>query len=452
MSRALPPARSMIDRLPPHSLEAEQGVLGCCLLDAQSVDKLFEMGIEVTWFYDLRHQTLWSAMFDLWQTKNAQDMITIAQALKDRGELDGVGGLAYMSQLMDCIPSAANLTYYADIVREKAMLRKLLVAAIETQQSVFDAEGDPSSVVDAAEVRIFAVRGARTEKTERTAKQMAKSILNRMQERMEGDPDTVPTGFRNIDRFLVGGGMRPCQNIILAARPSVGKSALAAAIAMNVCMAGGSVGVFSLEMSTNEYEDRMATALSSVPVRAIRKDRKLTEEESKRLTVALSKIHGWKMRTDDRLEQTMPRIRSIMRRWKREMGLQLVVIDYLQLIESTKQSGTRETEVAAISRHLKMAAKELEVPVITLCQLNREIDKEKARKPKLTDLRESGSIEQDADMVWALYDTEPEKQDRNEAVIGMAILKQRDGPRDVSARLRFEKNYCRFSDFNETPA
>jgi replicative DNA helicase len=435
---------SRLDRLPPHSIEAEQGVLGCALLApneaiGQCVERL-KSGGEL--FYDLRHRTLYEVLVEMYDQKEAIDLITLGQRLKDAGQLDAMGGLAYLSALMDAVPSAANLTYYLDIVREKHVLRRMLATCTEVVSRVHAHDGSVDTLLDEVERDILKISEDREEGGNRGMKELVRSAVDMIQDfhQRQGSLTGIPTGFADFDRMT--SGLQPGEMVVIAARPSMGKTSLAMNIAEHVAVeAGLPVGVFSLEMTSESLVMRMLCSLARVNGRMIR-DGFLSEGDFRRLTAAASKLSRAPIHIDDTPGLSILQLRARARRMWQQHGVKVFVIDYLQLMHSTskKAQDSRQQEVSELSNGVKALAKELKVPVIVLCQLNREMEKDKDRKPKLSDLRESGAIEQDADLVGLLYrpaqeedekrKDEPDGRDDGMAAtpVNLLIAKQRNGP------------------------
>ena len=435
---------SRIDRLPPHSIEAEQGVLGCALLEpAESVGQCIERlkgGGEA--FYDLRHRTIYEVLVSMYDGKEPVDLITLGQRLKDAGQIDGVGGLAYLSELMDAVPSAANLSYYLDIVREKHVLRRVLSTCSEAVSKVHEYEGAVDSLLDEVERDILKISQDRSENTNRTIRELVHSAVDMIQDfhQRKGGLTGLPTGFPDLDKMT--SGLQPADMVVIAARPSMGKTSLAMNIAEHVAVETGlPVGVFSLEMTSESLVMRMLCSLARVNGRLIR-DGFLSEGDFRRLTAAAAKLSRAPIHIDDTPGLSILQLRARARRMWQQHGVKLFVIDYLQLMHSTskKAADSRQQEVSELSNGVKALAKELKVPVIVLCQLNRELEKDKDRKPKLSDLRESGAIEQDADLVGLLYKPaaedddqrrdQPDSRDDGMAAtpVNLLIAKQRNGP------------------------
>ncbi len=443
-----------IDRLPPHSIEAEQGVLGCILLSpndclGECIEKL-KPGHLV--FYDLRHQTLFQTLIEMYDEKQAIDLITLPQRLKNKQQMEGVGGLAYLSTLPDAVPSAANLQYYLDIVLEKYLLRKMVQTCTGIVGRVFDYEGEVDALLDEVERDILQISEDRVSGASATIKELVNRAISKIEEyhTNQGMLTGISTGFLDFDKMTTG--LHGGEMIVIAARPSVGKTSLAMNIAEHVALElKVPVGVFSLEMTADQLVLRMLCSRSRVNLRNIR-DGFLAERDFPKLTGAAGKMAGAPLFIDDSSGLSILQLRAKARRMWQQSGIKLFVIDYLQLLHSTsRRAENRQQEIAEISGGLKSLAKELNVPVIVLSQLNRELEKRgPGERPRLSDLRESGAIEQDADLVGLLY-RETKNKDGDEEVdmeqeampVKLYIAKQRNGPTgDVD--LTFLKNYTRF--------
>ncbi len=444
-----PPAT---DRLPPHSIEAERGVLGCILLSPAEnmgvcIEK-FRGGSQA--FYDLRHQSLFELLAEMYDRKEAIDLITLQQKLKDRKQLDALGGISYLASLVDEVPSAANLEYYLEIVREKHLLRKMIQACTSVVGRVYEYEGEVEGLLDEIERDILRISEDRAETSSRTIKELVHKAINTIEEfhQRQGRLTGVGTGFPDLDKMT--SGLHGGEMIVIAARPSMGKTSLAMNIAEYVAIEQRlPVGVFSLEMTAESLVLRMLCSRSRVNLRSIREGF-LAERDFPKLTGSASKLASAPLFIDDSSGLSILQLRAKARRMFQQFGIKLFVIDYLQLLNSTsRRAENRQQEIADISNGIKALAKELSVPVIVLSQLNRELEKDKSRKPRLSDLRESGAIEQDADLVGLLYkpnsgdDEEASGPDQEAAPINLFIAKQRNGPTgDVP--LTFLKGYTRF--------
>lgn len=444
-----------LNRLPPHSIEAEQGVLGCCLLDPKATIGELQSRMknisEV--FYHLPHKMIFEQVSEMMDRSEYPDLITIQQRLKDKGQLDAIGGLTYLTSLQDAVPSAANLNYYFDIVWEKYLLRTVIRMANETIADAYNVETEVEKFLDEVERRVMQSLSVRNEvKGEDTIRDIVNRSIDNIEKLhrcgQEGTMLGVPTGFADLDAMTLG--LMPADMIVIAARPSVGKTSLAMNIAENVAIgAKMPVGIFSLEMNSTSLVTRMICSRAKVNIRSLRENGFLSEADFPKLTAAASAIAQAPIFIDETSGLSIMQLRSKARRMVQQHGIKLFVIDYLQLLHSNnRRCENRQQEVADISGGIKGLAKELDIPIVVLCQLNREADKREGR-PKLSDLRESGSIEQDADIVGILYkDTDKEADDEYEASaipVKLFIAKQRNGPvGDVD--LVFLKNFTRFEN------
>jgi len=446
--------RPAVDRLPPHAPEAEQGVLGCVLLSpnecmGQCIEKL-KAGGDV--FYDLRHQTIFSTLADMYDKREAIDVITLQQRLKDKQLLEQVGGIPYLAALPDAVPSAANLSYYLDIVQEKYLLRKMIQTCTDVVGRVYDFEGEVDALMDEVERDILRISEARVETHTITIKELVHKAIGTIEDfhQRQGMLTGVGTGFADLDKMT--SGLHPGEMVVIAARPSMGKTSLAMNIAEHVAIEQKlPVGVFSLEMTANSLVLRMLCSRSRVNLRSVREGF-LAERDFPKITGAAGEMARAPLFIDDSSGLSILQLRAKARRMAQQYGVKLFVIDYLQLLHSTaRRAENRQQEIADISNGIKSLAKELNVPIIVLSQLNRELEREKNRKPRLSDLRESGAIEQDADLVGLLY--KPSSGDDEESgasgdeqdalPVNLLIAKQRNGPTgDVN--LTFLKSYTRF--------
>ena len=443
-----------IDRLPPHDIQMEMGVLGCALLDpnqciGECIEKLKDDGTSA--FYDLRHQTIYETLSEMFNKRLPIDLITVQQHLKDRQLLDQVGGIAYLSQLQDCVPSAANLSYYLEKIREKYLLRKLVQTCSGVVGRIFDFEGNVEELLDEVEKEILRVNESRAQGSMVPVKTLVNDAIATIENYFgrNGELGGLATGFVDLDKMTDGfhGG----EMIVIAARPSMGKTSLAMNMAEHVALELKlPVAVFSLEMSSASLILRMMCSLARVNLRSIREGF-MSESDFPKLTSAAGRLSAAKLFIDDTAGLSILQLRARARRMHQQHGIKLFVIDYLQLLNSTarRSQDNRQQEIADISSGIKALAKELNVPIVVLAQLNRDIEKDKNRKPRMSDLRESGSIEQDADLVGLLY--KPDANDDDDAApaeadglpVSLVIAKQRNGPTgDVN--LTFLKPYTRF--------
>jgi replicative DNA helicase len=452
--RAGAPAR--LDRLPPHSTQAEQGVLGCVLLAPnESLGMCIERLPDSAAFYDLRHRALYETLIAMYDAKQPIDIITLCQRLSDATQLEGVGGPGYLSGLMDATPSAANLSYYLEIVREKHVLRRVLAACTSTIDLVHTREGEVDTLLDEIERDILQISRDREDRAQRHMRELVLKSIDMIQKfhARDGSLTGLTTGFVDMDKMT--SGMRGGEMIVIAARPSMGKTSLAMNIAEHVVLnLQLPVGVFSLEMTAEALVMRLLCSIARVNGRNVR-DGFITDGDFQRLTAAASKLTRAPLHIDDTPGLSILKLRARARRMWQQHGIKLLVIDYLQLLNSTsrKAADNRQQEIAEISSGVKALAKELDIPVIVLSQLNREMEKDKNRKPRLSDLRESGSIEQDADLVGLLY--KPEAKEEEDApsetvAVNLLIAKQRNGPTG-DVRMCFIKGLTRFENASKVP-
>jgi len=442
---------SRVDRLPPHSMEAEQGVLGCILLSPSECVgeciQLFKAGGDV--FYDLRHRAIYETCVELYDEKKAIDVVTVLQVLRDRNQLDAVGGVPYLASLPDAVPSAANILYYVDIVREKHILRRMIGTCTSVIARAYEHQGEVEAMLDEVERDVLQIAQDREDKESLKIKDLVHKAINKIEEyhKNQGVLSGIGTGFPDLDKMTTG--LHPGEMIVIAARPSMGKTSLAMNIAEAVALDQKlPVGVFSLEMAADQLVLRMLCSRSRVNLHNITSGF-LAERDFPKLTGAAGKLAGAPLFIDDSPGLSILQMRAKARRMHQQYGIKLFVIDYLQLLHSTsRRAENRQQEIADISSGVKALAKELEVPVIVLAQLNREVEKEKNRKPRLSDLRESGAIEQDADLVGMLYRASNDEDDgpdtSQEALpVNLLIAKQRNGPTG-DVHLTFLKPYTRF--------
>jgi replicative DNA helicase len=452
--RRRPPATdaAKVDRLPPHSPEAEQGVLGCVLLSpndcmGECIEK-FKAGAEA--FYDLRHQTIFSALAEMYDAREGIDLITLQQRLKNKQQLEVVGGLPYLATLPAGVPSSANLSYYLDIVQEKYLLRKMIHTCTEVVGRVYDYEGEVDTLMDEIERDVLRISESRVQGQASTIKDLVKRAIGTIEDfhQRQGVLTGVGTGFADLDKMT--SGLHAGEMIVIAARPSMGKTSLAMNIAEHVAIELRlPVGVFSLEMTADSLVLRMLCSRSRVNLRNVR-DGFLAERDFPKLTGAAGKLASAPLFIDDSSALSILQLRAKARRMFQQYGVKLFIIDYLQLLHSTaRRAENRQQEIADISSGIKALAKELKVPIIVLSQLNRELEREKNRKPRLSDLRESGAIEQDADVVGLLYKPSSDEDEggagaEDDAVpVNLLLAKQRNGPTgDVN--LTFLKPFTRF--------
>ncbi len=451
----------MTDNLPPQNIEAEQAVLGAIFLNTDALADAMEY-VEVDDFYRRAHQILFQAMVNLNNDGEAIDVLTVQNYLTTNNQLDDVGGVAYIAELATSVPTAANAGYYAKIVEGKSMLRRLISTATNIITQANNGDDDVPSLLDSAERQIMDVSERRNRSGFREIKDVLNETLSdidRLSQQSE-DITGLPTGYREFDKMTAG--LQPDNLIILAARPAVGKTAFALNIAQNVATSTDtSVAIFSLEMSAESLVNRMLCAEGSINANHLRTGQ-LDEGEWQNLIVAMGALSNTSIFIDDTPGVKMAEIRAKCRRLAKEKGnLGLVVIDYLQLIEGSNKE-SRQQEVSEISRQLKKLAKELSVPILALSQLSRGVEQRQDKRPVLSDIRESGSIEQDADIVAFLYrddyyergesksEEDGDDQDSLNQDVGeveLIIEKNRAGARGT-VKLLFIKSYNKFSNIS----
>jgi replicative DNA helicase len=440
-------------RIPPHSLEAESSVLGGLLLDNGAWDRVGDL-IHENDFYRLEHRLVFTAIAHLINASKPADIITVFEQLKGQGKSEEVGGLGYLNSLAQYVPSAANIRRYAEIVRERAILRKLLTASDEIATNVFNTQGRAvDKILDEAEQKIFNIgeEGSRMKQGFQGMDTLVVDLLDRVQEMADNPNDItgVPTGFYDLDRMTAG--FQAGDMIVLAARPSMGKTALAINIAEHVALNEGlPVAVFSMEMGAAQLAVRIVGSIGRINQGHLRSG-KLTDDEWPRLTEAIEKLRNISLHIDETPGLTPSELRANARRLARQCGkLGLIVVDYLQLMSGSSSSSNenRATELGEISRGLKMLAKELQCPVIALSQLNRSVEQRTDKRPMMSDLRESGAIEQDADIIMFIYRDEYYNKDSKEPGVAEVIIgKQRNGPTGT-VKLAFLNQLTRFESLS----
>jgi replicative DNA helicase len=432
------------DRIPPQNIEAEQAVLGAIFLEPSSLTLASEILMPED-FYRASHQKIFNVMLKLADKGEPVDLVTVTAELADAKLLEEVGGVSYLSDLANSVPTAANIEYYARIVEEKSLLRRLIRTATNIAQDGYTREDEIDVLLNEAERSILDVS-----QRKRTGMfQNIKDILVQTYDNIEmlhnrkGEITGIPTGFTELDRMTAG--FQRSDLIIVAARPSVGKTAFALNIAQNVATkTDENVAIFSLEMSAQQLVMRMLCAEGNINAQNLRTG-SLTPEDWGKLTMAMGSLSNAGIYIDDTPGIRVSEIRAKCRRLKQEKGLGMVLIDYLQLIQgSGRNRENRQQEVSEISRSLKALARELDVPVIALSQLSRSVEQRQDKRPMMSDIRESGSIEQDADIVAFLYrDDYYDKETENKNIIEIIIAKQRNGPVGT-VQLAFNKEYNKF--------
>lgn len=433
-----------LDRVPPQNIEAEQAVLGAIFLEPSSLTVTSEVLIPED-FYRSSHQKIFNVMLKLNDEGKAVDLITVTEELAASKSLEDVGGVTYLSELAGSVPTAANVEYYARIVEEKSLLRRLIRTATNIAQEGYSREDEVEGLLGEAEKSIMEVAQRKNSGSFQNIKDVLVRTYDNIEElaNRKGDVTGIPTGFAELDRMTAG--FQRNDLIIVAARPSVGKTAFALNIAQNVATkTDENVAIFSLEMGAEQLVMRMLCAEGNINAQNLRTGA-LTDEDWRKLTMAMGSLSNAGIFIDDTPGVRIGEIRSKCRRLKQEHGLGMILIDYLQLIQGNGRSGeNRQQEVSEISRSLKALARELEVPVIALSQLSRGVEQRQDKRPMMSDIRESGSIEQDADIVAFLYrDDYYDKESENKNIIEIIIAKQRNGPVGTVS-LAFVKEYNKF--------
>ena len=437
-------------RVPPHSIEAESSVLGGLLLDNGAWDRVGDLLGESD-FYRYEHRLIFTAMSALINASRPADVITVFEHLQSLGKADETGGLGYLNALAQYVPSAGNIRRYAEIVRERAILRKLVAASDEIATNAFNPQGKAvAQILDESEQKIFNIgeEGSRMKRGFQSMDTLVVDLLDRVQEMADNPNDVtgVPTGFYDLDRMTAG--LQPGDMVVLAARPSMGKTAFAINIAEHVALNEGlPVAVFSMEMGAAQLAVRIVGSIGRIDQGHLRTG-KLTDEEWPRLTEAIEKLRTISLHIDETAGLTASELRANARRLSRQCGkLGLIVVDYLQLMSGGGSDENRATELGEISRGLKMLAKELRCPVIALSQLNRSVEQRPDKRPMMSDLRESGAIEQDADIIMFIYrdDYYTKEASKEPGVAEIIIAKQRNGPTGT-VKLAFLKPLTRFEN------
>jgi len=438
-------------KVPPHSLEAEAAVLGAILLENAALDRIADV-VSAEDFYREVHRKVFRAALDLSERSEPIDLLTLTEALRTRGELAEIGGAAYISELADRALSAANIQYHARIVREKAILRGLISTASEIVTRGYEAREEVGRFVDEAEQAMYQIAEKRARGAFTRVGDLITDTFRQIEQLYERKEMVtgVPTGFTDLDRMTAG--LQPSDLIIVAGRPSMGKTSFCLNIAEHVAIEKGiGVAVFSLEMSKEQLVLRMLCSQARVDLSKVRTGF-LAQKDFPRLAEAAGRIHDAPIYVDDTPALSALELRAKARRLKRvkEANLGLIVVDYLQLMRgSGSRDESREQEISQISGSLKALAKELQVPVIALSQLNRQVEGRNPPKPRMADLRESGAIEQDADVIAFIYRDELyNPQSRDQGVAEILVAKQRNGPTG-DVRLAFRSEFTRFENLEE---
>ncbi len=435
---------AMMDRVPPHNHEAEQSVLGAIFLDPNALITASEILVPDD-FYRISHKKIFETMLYLSDHGKPIDLVTVTEELSSKKELEDVGGLSYLTELANAVPTAANVGHYAKIVEEKSILRRLIRVATSIVEDGYTREDEVQALLSEAEKKVMEVSNRKNAGDFKHIKDVLVNTYDNIEQlqNRKGDVTGIPTGFKDLDHMTAG--FQRNDLIIVAARPSVGKTAFALNIAQNVAIrAGENVAIFSLEMGAEQLVMRLLCAEGNIDAQALRTGALSTEDWGK-LTMAMGSLSNSGIFIDDTPGVRVSELRAKCRRLAQEHGLGMILIDYLQLIQGSGKPGeNRQQEVSEISRSLKALARELKVPVIALSQLSRGVEQRQDKRPMMSDIRESGSIEQDADIVAFLYrDDYYDKETENKNMIEIIIAKQRNGPTGT-VTLAFKKEFNKF--------
>ncbi|MCL5037458.1 MAG: replicative DNA helicase [Chloroflexi bacterium] len=420
-----------IEKLPPQNIEAEMSILGACLIDRESTHLVTEILPDSEDFYRVAHQDIYSALLTLYEKGEGIDLITLSNELRRRGKLEEAGGLEYLQNLMDMVPAVGNVEYYSNIVRDKATLRKLIHAGVGIQSMGFRESEDVTDLLDKSESLVYNISQRRERQDFVAIKPILTSTFDRIEDlyNRKAHVTGIPTGYPDLDKLTAG--FQRSNMIVLAARPGVGKTSLALNIARNVAVDEREpVALFSMEMSKEEIGERLLCSEARVNAMKARTGH-LADSDWPKITRAMNALADIPFYVDDSGSMTVLEIRSKARRLKSKFGLSMVIVDYLQLIRGTTRTESRNQEISEISRQIKALAKELTIPVIAISQLSREVEKRTDKRPQLSDLRESGAIEQEADLVLFIYRPEMYERAAEEGEIPLTellIAKQRNGP------------------------
>ncbi|MCB0326410.1 MAG: replicative DNA helicase [Bdellovibrionales bacterium] len=434
-------------KLPPQNVEAEQSVLGAMLLDNEASFEVMEI-LHAEDFYRPQHQKIFSSIVSLVQKDEPADLVTLTNELKTIGELEKIGGVSYLAQLVESVPTSANVLYYAKIVRDKAVYRNVIHAASQIQSSGYEGTGDIDNFLDEAEQIIFKVSENRQKGALTPISSVVKESFRQIEKNYERKEliTGLASGFNDLDKLT--SGLQPSDLIIIAGRPSMGKTSFCLNIAQHVAIQEQeTVALFSLEMSREQLVTRLLCSEAKVDSSKLRSGF-ISEEEWMKLTDSAGRLSESQIYIDDTPQASVFDMRAKARRLKASKGLGLIIVDYLQLMSGKGRIESREREISEISRSLKGLAKELNVPVIALSQLNRGVESRQDKRPMLSDLRESGAIEQDADIVGFIYRDEVYNKDTPD--VGIAefnVVKHRNGPIGM-VRLSFQHAYTRFGNLS----
>ena len=442
-------------RIPPHNIEAEKSVLGALMLDKDAIIKVANL-IRLGDFYKDAHNLIYESMLELYEKREPIDVLSLSNILEEKGKLENIGGSSYLTELVNSVPSSSNVAHYAKVVQKKSTLRKLIGVANEISQLGYKEDEDVEKILDSAEQKLFSVSQKYIKQDFIPIKSILEAAFNRIDELHKGDHKLrgIPSGFPDMDQILAG--FQKSDLVILAARPSIGKTTLALDFARQIAVKEKiPVGIFSLEMSSDQLIDRMLAAQSNVDLWRLRTGHLKTEEgndDFQRIGEAMGVLSEAPVYIDDAGSANVMEMRTMARRLQSEHNVGIIIVDYLQLMEGRSGGDNRVNEISEISRALKQLARELNIPVIALSQLSRAVESRSPQIPKLSDLRESGSIEQDADVVMFLYREDREKPDTpNKNIVEVYIAKHRNGPIGKLS-LHFNENSTTFKSLEKARA
>ena len=436
-----------LDMMPPMAVDVEQAVLGCMLMSREALDTAMSLLMESS-FYHIPHQVIYGCLYGMYKGGKKIDLMTLCNELRSKGDLDAVGGTSYLAQTIDAVSTTAIIEDYIEIIRDKHRLRNLLDATAEIHKSCYDDNSNPTAIIDDAEQRIFAISNDKHERSMFSTRDLTVGSMTEINYIFEhkGEMRGVPTGLKEIDRITCG--FRAEDMVVIAARPSMGKTALALNIAEYVAMELRiPTAIFSLEMSKEQLMERLTSSrarISGVGTGGFEKN------DWPRLIQASAELTAAPIHINDTPMLTATQFRSIARRMKMKYDIGLIIIDYIQLMAGEKKSlANRQEEVSAISRYIKSVAKELKVPIVVLSQLNREVEQRMNKEPQLSDLRESGSIEQDSDVVMMLVRQEFYDEEAKPGIADIFVAKQRMGSTG-RFELQFNAKYTKFENITWT--
>ena len=437
-----------IDKVPPQNIEAEMSALGSMMLDREAMDRVAEELTPET-LYHPPHQTIFSSMLELYNQNQPVDLVTMTNHLRNQGKLDSVGGAVYLSQLIDCVPTTAHIGSYIKIISDKAATRNIITTASDIIKLCYEQQHDVDVLLDDVETRVFDISNKRIGQSFSAIQAYVNKVVDHI-EKLCDDKHYVtgiPSGFYDLDELT--SGFQKSDMIVLASRPSMGKTSLAMSILEHIAMDNKIPGaIFSLEMSTEQLVQRMLCSRARVNAQAVRKGM-FKKTEWPNIIHAAGELSGTPIYINDTPGLNALQLRAIARRLKTAYDVQFIAIDYLQLMQGVKKYyDSRQQEISDISRCIKALARELNIPILVLSQLNREVENRPGRKPQLSDLRESGAIEQDADLVMLLVRQEYYDENNRPGEADLIIAKQRNGPIG-DMRLAFRKEYTRFEDLSQ---